>query len=169
MEYIIVKHNTQQSTNINIKVFLDILKLLPSKLTDVKIIDEPKIIVVRNNKNVEIISMGHRNPQGLIYDVDNNTIILTEHGPQGGDEINLIEYLCRPEMEYLNYELSRDELTSERLRNYFEDTNPIMPWLIPYNLHISENILSKEIERVEYFYNAKNADINKVKNHYFTN
>lgn len=35
------------------------------------------------------ISMGHRNPQGLTVDVDGH-IWETEHGPQGGDEINLI-------------------------------------------------------------------------------
>ena len=39
----------------------------------------------------EIISMGHRNPQGLIFDKENNFILETEHGPQGGDEINLVD------------------------------------------------------------------------------
>ena len=44
-----------------------------------------------NNSNFEIISMGHRNPQGLYFDKENNIIIETEHGPMGGDEINLID------------------------------------------------------------------------------
>ena len=35
--------------------------------------------------------MGHRNPQGLYFDKENNFLLETEHGPQGGDEINLIE------------------------------------------------------------------------------
>ncbi len=35
-------------------------------------------------------SMGHRNPQGLFIDGP-HAIWLTEHGPQGGDELNLIE------------------------------------------------------------------------------
>jgi glucose/arabinose dehydrogenase len=35
--------------------------------------------------------MGHRNPQGLYFDEENNFILETEHGPRGGDEINLIE------------------------------------------------------------------------------
>lgn len=39
----------------------------------------------------EIISMGNRNPQGLYFDIDNNFILETEHGPNGGDEINLIK------------------------------------------------------------------------------
>lgn len=40
--------------------------------------------------NYEILSMGHRNIQGIYYDKDNEFIIATEHGPYGGDEINLI-------------------------------------------------------------------------------
>ena len=51
-----------------------------------------KIIKVNiNNGNFEIISMGHRNPQGLYFDKENNFILETEHGPMGGDEVNLIE------------------------------------------------------------------------------
>ena len=40
-------------------------------------------------KKVDILSMGHRNPQGLYYDSEEDIIFLTEHGPQGGDEINV--------------------------------------------------------------------------------
>ncbi len=51
-----------------------------------------KIIKINiNNNEHEIISMGHRNPQGLFFDKTNNFILETEHGPQGGDEINLIK------------------------------------------------------------------------------
>lgn len=42
-----------------------------------------------NNGSSSIISLGHDNPQGLYYDKINNLVISTEHGPQGGDEINL--------------------------------------------------------------------------------
>ncbi len=41
------------------------------------------------NKQTKILSIGHRNPQGLFYDKEMNYIISTEHGPKGGDEINL--------------------------------------------------------------------------------
>lgn len=44
-----------------------------------------------SNGRVEILSMGHRNPQGIYFDKENDFIIETEHGPKGGDEINLIE------------------------------------------------------------------------------
>ena len=44
-----------------------------------------------NDANFDIITMGHRNPQGLYYDKENEFLLETEHGPMGGDEINLIE------------------------------------------------------------------------------
>ena len=39
----------------------------------------------------EIWSYGHRNPQGLIYDKATDRLWDHEHGPRGGDELNLIE------------------------------------------------------------------------------
>ncbi|CAN8141400.1 hypothetical protein THIOSC13_620001 [uncultured Thiomicrorhabdus sp.] len=39
----------------------------------------------------EIWSYGHRNPQGLFFDKTTNQLWQIEHGPRGGDEINLIE------------------------------------------------------------------------------
>ena len=38
----------------------------------------------------EIWSYGHRNPQGMVYDTANNRFWAIEHGPRGGDELNLI-------------------------------------------------------------------------------
>lgn len=40
--------------------------------------------------NSSILSKGHRNPQGLESSFDKTFIISTEHGPKGGDEINII-------------------------------------------------------------------------------
>jgi glucose/arabinose dehydrogenase len=37
-----------------------------------------------------IFSYGHRNPQGLAFDKATNTIYENEHGPRGGDEINVL-------------------------------------------------------------------------------
>lgn len=49
-----------------------------------------KILEIQNNgKKFKLISKGHRNVQGLFYDQVNNTIYSTEHGPFGGDEINI--------------------------------------------------------------------------------
>lgn len=39
----------------------------------------------------EIWSYGHRNPQGLYYDANTQTLWCHEHGPKGGDELNIIQ------------------------------------------------------------------------------
>jgi glucose/arabinose dehydrogenase len=43
------------------------------------------------NAKPEIYSYGHRNPQGLVYDSKSGSLLSNEHGPKGGDEINLIQ------------------------------------------------------------------------------
>ena len=52
-----------------------------------------KIISInKDNKNFDIVSLGHRNAQGLFFfedNKDNQFIINSEHGPKGGDEVNI--------------------------------------------------------------------------------
>jgi hypothetical protein len=40
-------------------------------------------------KKTDVVSLGHRNPQGLFYSKKFDFILSTEHGPKGGDEINI--------------------------------------------------------------------------------
>jgi len=48
-----------------------------------------EVLIGSNNKiDFNIFSLGHRNPQGLVK--YRNEIFSFEHGPQGGDELNLI-------------------------------------------------------------------------------
>ncbi|WP_421717047.1 PQQ-dependent sugar dehydrogenase [Arcobacter arenosus] len=47
--------------------------------------------VKSRGKLPEIYSYGHRNPQGIFYDKKTQRLWSIEHGPRGGDEINLIE------------------------------------------------------------------------------
>lgn len=62
-----------------------------------------KIIKINEfDGSYKIISKGHRNQQGIFYDIDENIIISTEHGPKGGDEIN-INYLSEISDEIKNY------------------------------------------------------------------
>ena len=66
--------------------------------------DNGKIIKINiKNYDHKIISIGHRNPQGLYFDDENNFILSTEHGPKGGDEINLIEVDQINTNKILNY------------------------------------------------------------------
>lgn len=39
----------------------------------------------------EIYSQGHRNPQGIAFDSTTGELLVTEHGPRGGDELNRVE------------------------------------------------------------------------------
>ena len=43
-----------------------------------------------STKPSTIWSYGHRNPQGLYYDRLNRTLYAIEHGPRGGDELNIV-------------------------------------------------------------------------------
>jgi hypothetical protein len=70
---------------------------------DTKSLNGKVVKININNYGYEIISMGHRNPQGLYFDEENNFILETEHGPLGGDEINLIEV---------------DTLNRDKIQNY---------------------------------------------------
>ena len=49
-------------------------------------IDNPKL----KGWAPEIYSIGHRNPQGMVINSKTNELWTHEHGPQGGDEINII-------------------------------------------------------------------------------
>jgi glucose/arabinose dehydrogenase len=46
--------------------------------------------VGRQGADGAIWSYGHRNPQGLSVDPDSGVIYVAEHGPRGGDELNII-------------------------------------------------------------------------------
>lgn len=46
---------------------------------------------VRSDIDPYVFSYGHRSPQGLAVDSATGLIYQSEHGPKGGDEINLIE------------------------------------------------------------------------------
>ncbi|MDB9871124.1 PQQ-dependent sugar dehydrogenase [Alphaproteobacteria bacterium] len=59
------------------------------------------IKILKNGKNFknnnikqkwlpELFTIGHRNPQGLAFNHISNQLWLHEHGPQGGDEINIL-------------------------------------------------------------------------------
>jgi glucose/arabinose dehydrogenase len=71
---------------------------------------------------------GVRNPQGLVYDTASDRLWETEHGPRGGDELNII----RPGANYgwpvvtygINY--SGTAITDARSRPGMED--PVVQW-----------------------------------------
>lgn len=61
------------------------------RMTDDGKVPADNPILPGNTEATTVYSYGHRNPQGMIYDATNNQIWENEHGPMGGDEINLVE------------------------------------------------------------------------------
>jgi glucose/arabinose dehydrogenase len=49
------------------------------------------VIAVSPSGDVEVLTRGHRNAQGLTFDPLSGQLWQSEHGPKGGDELNLIE------------------------------------------------------------------------------
>ena len=99
-----------------------------------------KIIRIFDENNSEIYSMGHRNPQGLFVRQKNDLLISTEHGPRGGDEINLITknsnygWPCKSIGTLYSYGLKNDsKLWPDDLQNYGCEDNklfidPLYSW-----------------------------------------
>lgn len=50
-----------------------------------------KTLQILSIEDYKIMSIGHRNPQGFYYDKEKDFFLETEHGPSGGDEINIIK------------------------------------------------------------------------------
>lgn len=77
----------------------------------------------------EIFSYGHRNPQGLAIHPETDELWETEHGPKGGDELNLVQAGRNygwPEITYgINY--NGTIITEETVREGIQQ--PIMYWL----------------------------------------
>ena len=77
------------------------------------------------NKNYKILSKGHRNSQGIVYDKKNNLIIASEHGPQSGDEINIIDLKEEkipnfgwPKASYGNHYQDKDNIKYPLLKSH---------------------------------------------------
>ncbi len=64
--------------------------------TIVRVLDDGKVpednpFAVKGGGKPEVWTYGHRNAQSIIYDAVRGLVFATEHGPRGGDELNLIE------------------------------------------------------------------------------
>jgi len=65
-----------------------------------------KIISIdKDSRDYDVLSYGHRNPQGLFYLNRENLIINSEHGPKGGDEVNL-NFLNNNEIKNFGWPIS---------------------------------------------------------------
>ena len=51
-------------------------------------IPEDNPFLAEENAYPEVFTFGHRNPQGIAYNLATNQLFIADHGPQGGDEVN---------------------------------------------------------------------------------
>ena len=61
------------------------------RMTDSGGIPADNPVLPGNTAATTIFSYGHRNPQGLILNPTSGQLWETEHGPRGGDEVNIVE------------------------------------------------------------------------------
>ena len=108
-------------------------------------------------KKYELISYGHRNPQGLFFLENKKLVINTEHGPKGGDEINF-NFLKKneeknfgwPEVSYGSAYPGQEKL----FKSYtFKKTHSEMGYEEPLKYFIPAIGIS------ELFFNTKNNNI----------
>jgi glucose/arabinose dehydrogenase len=109
--------------------------------------DDNPLIGSSNNVS-SIFSFGHRNPQGLEFNPYNNNIVSTEHGPQGGDEVNIIvkgENYGWPIVSYgINYD---DSDISGKSHNGYKE--PVFYW--DPSIATSQIILLKDKNHNDWF------------------
>jgi glucose/arabinose dehydrogenase len=81
------------------------------------------------NAKTAIYSYGHRNPQGMIKHPETGEIWVHEHGPRGGDEINVIKKGANYGWPVITYGITYDgtEITEERSKPGMEQ--PLYYWL----------------------------------------
>ncbi len=71
--------------------------------------------VNQSSARPEIWSYGHRNPQGLDFQPGSSLLFSSEHGPRGGDEINIVEKGGNYGWPVIHHTLSREGMRSPLL------------------------------------------------------
>ncbi len=69
--------------------YLTIGDLGYKKIDDIKLRGDLGSVFKISSNSVSKVSYGHRNMQGIL--LINNSILVSEHGPRGGDEINIVK------------------------------------------------------------------------------
>ncbi|MDR5589882.1 PQQ-dependent sugar dehydrogenase [Christiangramia sp. SM2212] len=112
--------NPQDITRDNGKVY---------RLNDDGTVPSDNPFIGEENAVEAIYSYGHRNPQGMILNPETGEIWVHEHGPKGGDEINVVKKGANFGWPVVTYgeNYSGTPITDERSRPNMAD--PIFYWL----------------------------------------
>jgi aldose sugar dehydrogenase len=99
------------------------------RLTDDGTVPPDNPFVKRDGHKPEIYSYGHRNAQGLAIHPETGAVWLNEHGPQGGDELNVAEPAKNYGWPVVSFgrEYSGDLITNQPYRDGMEP--PAMIWV----------------------------------------
>ncbi|MCF8360086.1 MAG: PQQ-dependent sugar dehydrogenase [Prolixibacteraceae bacterium] len=111
--------NPQSLTNHNGKIH---------RINDDGSIPEDNPFVNTENAMPSIYSYGHRNPQGTDIHPETNEVWISEHGPKGGDELNLI----KPGLNYgwpvISYGINYDGTTFTDITHKEGMEQPVTYW-----------------------------------------
>ncbi|WP_111309016.1 PQQ-dependent sugar dehydrogenase [Confluentibacter sediminis] len=112
--------NPQDLTRDNGKIY---------RLYDDGRIPEDNPFVNEPNAKKAIYSYGHRNPQGLIKNPETGAIWEHEHGPQGGDEINIIQKGKNYGWPVISYGIDYDNSIITELTSKEGMEQPLFYWV----------------------------------------
>ncbi len=82
-----------------------------------------------NTAPTTVFSYGHRNPQGLVYNPFTKTIWEAEHGPKGGDEVNIIQAGANYGWPLVSYGVNYDGVPVAASPKKDGITDPIYNWV----------------------------------------
>jgi len=92
-------------------------------------IPEDNPFVNEPNAKKAIYSYGHRNPQGLVIHPETGKLWNNEHGPQGGDEINIIQKGKNYGWPVISYGINYDGTSFTELTEREGMEQPIFFWV----------------------------------------
>jgi len=86
-------------------------------------------ILASNTAPTSVYSYGHRNPQGLVYNPFTKEIWEAEHGPKGGDEVNIIKAGYNYGWPLVSYGVNYDDKPVSASPTMTGVTDPIHKWI----------------------------------------
>ncbi len=76
----------------------------------------------------ELYSIGHRNAQGIVYDPVTSSVLVSEHGPRGGDELNVVVAGKNYGWPLVTQGIDYSFANVSPLRHYVGLVDPLMDW-----------------------------------------
>ena len=98
------------------------------RMTDTGKVPTDNPVLTGNASPTTVYSYGHRNPQGLVLNTNTGEIWETEHGPKGGDELNLIQKGKNYGWPLVSYGVNYDGKTISTSHNRTGIENPEYYW-----------------------------------------